>query len=38
MNDSMSEGQSLRLIEWLKANGHTDTEIVTCIEYINGKH
>ena len=24
-----------RLTEWLKANGHTDTEIIECIQYIN---
>ena len=38
MNDGMTEGQTLRLIEWLKANGHTDEQIVSCIEQINGKH
>lgn len=25
-----------RLIEWLKAHGHTSDEIVECIEYITG--
>ena len=26
-----------RLIEWLKSQGYTDTEIVECIEYITKK-
>ena len=34
----MTESQTLKLIEWLKANGHTDAEIVKCLEYINTKH
>lgn len=25
-----------RLIEWLRAHGHTSDEIVECIEYITG--
>lgn len=36
--DGMTESQTLRLIEWLKANGHTDEDIVKCMAYINGKH
>ena len=35
MNDGMTENQAKRLIEWLKANGHTDAEIVKCLEYVN---
>lgn len=31
----MTAAQTLRLIEWLKANGFTDKQIVECIEYIN---
>ena len=33
----MSESQTVRLIEWLKAKGLTDTEIVECLKYINKK-
>lgn len=33
--DEMTAAQTLRLIEWLKANGFTDTQIVECLEYIN---
>ena len=36
MNE-MSESQTVRLIEWLKAKGLTDTEIVECLKYINKK-
>lgn len=35
MFEAMTESQTLRLIEWLKANGHSDEEIVKCIAYIN---
>ena len=31
----MSEAQTVRLIEWLKAKGLSDTEIVECFKYIN---
>ncbi len=31
----MTATQTLRLIEWLKANGFTDSQIVECLEYIN---
>ena len=33
----MTENQTLRLIEWLKAAGMTDAQIVACLEYINSK-
>ena len=33
----MTESQTVRLIEWLKSNGHTDEEIVECFKYINKK-
>lgn len=33
----MTENQTLRLIEWLKAAGMTDAQIVACLEYINTK-
>lgn len=33
--DGMTEAQTVRLIAWLKANGHTDAEIVDCLESIN---
>lgn len=31
----MRSKEILRLIEWLKAQGFTDTQIVDCIEYIS---
>ena len=34
----MTESQTVKLIEWLKSNGHSDEKIVECIAYINGKH
>ena len=37
MNEGMTENQTKRLIEWLKANGMTAEQIVECIEYINTK-
>lgn len=33
----MTESQTVRLIEWLKAEGHTDAKIVECLKYINKK-
>jgi hypothetical protein len=33
----MTAEQTVRLIEWLKAKGLTDTEIVECFKYINKK-
>lgn len=33
----MTENQTVRLIEWLKAKGLTDMEIVQCLQYINKK-
>ena len=36
MNE-ITENQTSRLIEWLKAKGLSDTEIVECMEYINKK-
>ena len=38
MSEGMTESQTKRLIEWLKAKGMTDTQIVECLEYINTKH
>lgn len=35
--DEMTENQTHRLIEWLRAKGLSDTEIVECLEYINKK-
>lgn len=37
MNEGMTENQTKRLIEWLKANGMTAEQIVECFEYINQK-
>ena len=34
MNE-MTAAQMLRLIEWLRANGFSEKQIVECIEYIN---
>lgn len=33
--DEMTSRQIVRLIEWLKAQGFTDEQIVECIEHIN---
>jgi hypothetical protein len=33
--EMMNIKEIARLTEWLKANGHTDTEIIECIQYIN---
>ena len=35
--DEMTENQTHRLIEWLRAKGLSDTEIVECLEYIDKK-
>jgi len=35
MEEGMTANQTLRLIEWLKANGFNDAKIVECLEYIN---
>lgn len=35
MSEPMTESQTLKLIEWLKAQGLSDTKIVECLEYIN---
>jgi len=37
MQEGMTESQTVKLVEWLKANGMTDTKIVECITYINKK-
>ena len=34
MNE-MTAGQILRLIEWLKAQGFNDAQILQCIEHIS---
>lgn len=31
----MTSEQTARLIEWLKAQGMTDAQIVQCLEYID---
>lgn len=31
----MSSQDIARLIEWLRQHGHTDAEIVECLEYIS---
>lgn len=33
----MTENQTVKLIEWLKAKGLTPEEIVECLTYINKK-
>lgn len=33
----MTAEQTVKLIEWLRSKGHTDAEIVECLEYINKK-
>ena len=33
----MTESQTVKLIEWLKANGFTYDKIVECMTYINKK-
>jgi len=38
VENGMTEGQTTKLIEWLKANGMTAEQIVQCLEYINSKH
>ena len=35
MTEGMTENQTKRLIEWLKANGMTAEKIVECMDYIN---
>ena len=35
--DEMTASQTLRLIEWLMSQGHTDKDIVECFKYINKK-
>lgn len=37
MANEMTENQTTRLIEWLKAKGMTDKQIVECLTYINTK-
>ncbi len=36
MDDEMTTKEVDRLADWLKANGHTDEEILQCIKYIAG--
>lgn len=33
----MTAKETVRLIDWLKANGHTDAEATDCIKYIAGE-
>lgn len=35
--DDMTATDIARLIEWLRNHGHTDAEIVECLEYITKK-
>lgn len=35
MENGMTENQTKRLIEWLKANGMSAEKIVECMDYIN---
>ncbi len=35
MEEGTTASQTLKLIEWLKANGFSDAKIVECLEYIN---
>jgi hypothetical protein len=37
MEQGMTENQTKRLIEWLKANGMTAEQIVECMDFINTK-
>lgn len=37
MEEGMTENQTKRLIEWLKAQGMTAEQIVACLEFINSK-
>lgn len=34
MEESMSAIEASRLIDWLKANGHSDKDATDCIKYI----
>ena len=36
VNDEMTTKEVDRLADWLKANGHSDEEILQCIKYIAG--
>ena len=33
--EEMTSRQTVRLIEWLRAQGFTEAQIVECIEHIN---
>lgn len=35
MSEEMQKSELAALIEWLKAHGHNDSEIVECLEYIS---
>ncbi len=35
MEEEMTKSELGALIEWLKKHGHTDAEIVECLEYIS---
>ena len=35
--EGMTENQTLKLIEWLKAQGFGSEKIVECLEHINSK-
>jgi len=34
MNDEMTTNEVARLIDWLKAHGHSAEEVTECIKYI----
>lgn len=36
MDYSMTAAEAARLIDWLKANGHTAEDATECIKYIAG--
>lgn len=35
-DESLTVKEIDRLVDWLKANGHTDSEATQCIKYIAG--
>lgn len=34
MEESMPATETARLIDWLKANGHSDADAIECIKYV----
>ena len=33
-NNNMPKTEIVKLIEWLRAHGHSDSEIIDCIEFV----